>query len=138
MRISTNRVVQGFAIVEAVLNAAEVFVLAPARDAEPRSESCRRASPCTIRRGRPSPRTRAWLCARASCSGNGDSHKAPLFDKSPARNWLVAWHQDTAFRFGNTPRSPEWGPWSTKAGVTYAHAPASALAQRGSSAPASG
>jgi hypothetical protein len=23
-------------------------------------------------------------------------YKATLFDKSPARNWLVTWHQDTA------------------------------------------
>jgi ectoine hydroxylase-related dioxygenase (phytanoyl-CoA dioxygenase family) len=56
-------------------------------------------------------------------------YKATLFDKSPARNWLVAWHQDTALPLCERCEIPEWGPWSIKAGVTYAHAPASALAQ---------
>ena len=56
-------------------------------------------------------------------------YKATLFDKSPARNWLVAaWHQDTALPLCERREIPEWGPWSTKAGVTYALAPASALA----------
>jgi ectoine hydroxylase-related dioxygenase (phytanoyl-CoA dioxygenase family) len=56
-------------------------------------------------------------------------YKATLFDKSPARNWLVVWHQDTALPLSERREIPEWGPWSTKAGVTYALAPASALAQ---------
>lgn len=56
-------------------------------------------------------------------------YKATLFDKSPARNWLVAWHQDTALPLCERREIPEWGPWSTKAGVTYALASASALAQ---------
>ncbi len=56
-------------------------------------------------------------------------YKATLFDKSPARNWLVSWHQDTALPLCERREIPEWGPWSIKAGVTYALAPASALAQ---------
>ena len=52
---------------------------------------------------------------------------ATLFDKSPGANWLVVWHQDTALplreRFGDA----AWGPWSVKAGILYAHAPAWAL-----------
>ncbi len=56
-------------------------------------------------------------------------YKATLFDKSPPRNWLVAWHQDTALPLCERREHPEWGPWSIKAGVTYALAPASALAQ---------
>jgi ectoine hydroxylase-related dioxygenase (phytanoyl-CoA dioxygenase family) len=53
--------------------------------------------------------------------------RATLFDKSPAANWLVAWHQDTALPLRNRLTQPGWGPWSTKAGVLYAHAPAWAL-----------
>ena len=55
--------------------------------------------------------------------------RATLFDKSPAANWLVAWHQDTALPLRSRTDDPAWGPWSTKAGVLYAHAPASALEQ---------
>lgn len=53
--------------------------------------------------------------------------RATLFDKSLAANWLVVWHQDTALPVRQRVESPEWGPWSVKSGVLYAHAPASAL-----------
>lgn len=52
---------------------------------------------------------------------------ATLFDKSPDANWLVAWHQDTALPFVERGDVAGWGPWSKKAGVDYAHAPAPAL-----------
>jgi ectoine hydroxylase-related dioxygenase (phytanoyl-CoA dioxygenase family) len=54
---------------------------------------------------------------------------ATLFDKSPDANWLVVWHQDTALPLQQSIDDREWGPWSTKAGVLYAHAPAWALDQ---------
>jgi Phytanoyl-CoA dioxygenase (PhyH) len=53
--------------------------------------------------------------------------RATLFDKSAGGNWLVAWHQDTALPLRARVEHPDWGPWSVKAGVLYAHAPASAL-----------
>jgi ectoine hydroxylase-related dioxygenase (phytanoyl-CoA dioxygenase family) len=55
--------------------------------------------------------------------------RATLFDKSPASNWLVVWHQDTALPLRERRELPEWGPWSVKGGVIYAHAPASALSR---------
>lgn len=55
--------------------------------------------------------------------------RATLFDKSADANWLVAWHQDTALPLRRRVESTEWGPWSIKAGVLYAHAPAAALEQ---------
>ncbi len=54
--------------------------------------------------------------------------RATLFDKSSASNWLVVWHQDTALPLRARVNDASWGPWSVKAGVLYAHAPASALA----------
>jgi ectoine hydroxylase-related dioxygenase (phytanoyl-CoA dioxygenase family) len=53
--------------------------------------------------------------------------RATLFDKSPGSNWLVVWHQDTALPIQHRRDVPGWGPWSTKDGITYAHAPAAAL-----------
>ena len=53
--------------------------------------------------------------------------RATLFDKSPNANWLVAWHQDTALPLLRRIADAAWGPWSTKAGVLYARAPAWAL-----------
>jgi hypothetical protein len=55
--------------------------------------------------------------------------RATLFDKSPAANWLVVWHQDTALPLKERREGPGWGPWSVKDGVIYAHAPESALSQ---------
>lgn len=54
-------------------------------------------------------------------------YRATLFEKSPKSNWLVVWHQDTALPLSKKIDGSEWGPWSCKAGVTYAHAPSWAL-----------
>ena len=53
--------------------------------------------------------------------------RATLFDKSPDVNWLVVWHQDTALPLRQKHDLAGWGPWSIKAGIHYAHAPAQAL-----------
>ena len=55
--------------------------------------------------------------------------RATLFDKSAQSNWLVVWHQDTALPLRERRDIAGWGPWSIKGGVTYAHAPASALSR---------
>lgn len=55
--------------------------------------------------------------------------RATLFDKSPASNWLIPWHQDTALPLTSRFDAPGWGPWSRKADVCYTHAPAWALAR---------
>lgn len=56
-------------------------------------------------------------------------YRATLFDKSSSRNWLVTWHQDTALPLQVRRNVAGWGPWSAKAGLTYALAPASALSR---------
>ena len=55
--------------------------------------------------------------------------RATLFDKSRRANWLVVWHQDTALPLRARREVAGWGPWSTKAGVLYAHAPAEVLSR---------
>jgi ectoine hydroxylase-related dioxygenase (phytanoyl-CoA dioxygenase family) len=54
-------------------------------------------------------------------------YRATLFDKSSARNWLVTWHQDVALPLQERRDVPGWSSWSTKSGITYAHAPPTAL-----------
>ena len=54
---------------------------------------------------------------------------ATLFEKSRGTNWLIPWHQDTALPFVRRFDGEGWGPWSEKAGVAYAHAPAWALSR---------
>lgn len=55
--------------------------------------------------------------------------RATLFDKSLLNNWLVTWHQDTALPLKSYFDNKEWGPWSKKEGILYAHAPTWALSQ---------
>ena len=56
-------------------------------------------------------------------------YKATLFSKTGKANWLVAWHQDTALPVEEFREAPGWGPVSVKDGVTFAHAPTSALSK---------
>ncbi|HSQ24360.1 MAG TPA: phytanoyl-CoA dioxygenase family protein, partial [Pyrinomonadaceae bacterium] len=53
--------------------------------------------------------------------------RATLFEKSGTVNWHVLWHQDRVLPLSRRFESGEWGPWTTKAGVLYALAPAWAL-----------
>jgi hypothetical protein len=55
--------------------------------------------------------------------------RATLFDKSFESNWLVVWHQDTALPLRRRQDATGWGPWSSKDGIIYAHAPKKALSQ---------
>lgn len=65
--------------------------------------------------------------ARRALGEGAVPYRATLFEKSGRANWLVVWHQDTALPLASRFYSPEWGPWSEKAGILYAHAPAWAL-----------
>ncbi|MCU1261969.1 MAG: protein involved in biosynthesis of mitomycin antibiotics/polyketide fumonisin [Bryobacterales bacterium] len=55
--------------------------------------------------------------------------RATLFEKSRRTNWLIPWHQDTALPLTTRFERKGWGPWSEKAGATYAHAPDWALSR---------
>lgn len=65
--------------------------------------------------------------ASAALGRPAEPYRATLFEKSGEANWLVVWHQDTALPLSARHDADGWGPWSTKAGVLYAHAPASVL-----------
>lgn len=65
--------------------------------------------------------------ASSALGSSAEPYRATLFDKSSDANWLVVWHQDTALPLERRREAAGWGPWSTKEGVVYAHAPASAL-----------
>jgi ectoine hydroxylase-related dioxygenase (phytanoyl-CoA dioxygenase family) len=65
--------------------------------------------------------------ARRFVGDGATAFRATLFDKSGESNWLVGWHQDTVLPLRNRFEDRRWGPWSVKAGVMCARAPASAL-----------
>jgi ectoine hydroxylase-related dioxygenase (phytanoyl-CoA dioxygenase family) len=119
----------GFQIHEAVFSAEEVALLIRAIDSQ--AIPCSRAGArhvlgyppiaAVARDARLTNIASAWNAARAL------PFKATMFNKSSSANWLVAWHQDTALPLSTRGALPGWGPWSQKDGVTFAHAPTSAL-----------
>jgi len=52
---------------------------------------------------------------------------ALLFDKTPATNWKVTWHQDLAMRIGVRTTLPGYSAWNCKHGAWYAQPPESVL-----------
>jgi ectoine hydroxylase-related dioxygenase (phytanoyl-CoA dioxygenase family) len=72
---------------------------------------------------------RMTAIAREALGSEAVPFRATLFEKSGQKNWLIAWHQDTALPLVSRFDLPGWGPWSMKGGVQYAHAPASALSR---------
>jgi ectoine hydroxylase-related dioxygenase (phytanoyl-CoA dioxygenase family) len=67
--------------------------------------------------------------AREVLGADAVPFRATLFEKTLAANWLVVWHQDTALPLLERQELEGWGPWSVKEGITYAHAPSTALSR---------
>lgn len=67
--------------------------------------------------------------ARLALGADASPYRATLFDKRASANWSVVWHQDTALPLRSKFDLREWGPWSQKEGVLYAHAPSWALSR---------
>jgi ectoine hydroxylase-related dioxygenase (phytanoyl-CoA dioxygenase family) len=55
--------------------------------------------------------------------------RALFFDKTPERNWFVAWHQDKTVTLNRRAEMAGWGPWSLKDGVCHVQAPCEVLNQ---------
>lgn len=121
----------GYRIVPGVLEATDTAALIRALESLPLLRS--RAGARHLMRHAAVSRTahdsRLLDLARAFVGPNPVPYRATLFDKSAARNWLVTWHQDTALPLRGRRDVAGWGPWSVKGGITYALAPASALAR---------
>src|SRR5512132_2905982 len=92
---------QGFEIVQNVVDPKAVtsLTLAVEGSAVPRSRAGMRHAMQVAE-----VRQLAWSSelldfAQKDLGGNAVPFRATLFDKSPASNWLVVWHQDTALPF---------------------------------------
>jgi ectoine hydroxylase-related dioxygenase (phytanoyl-CoA dioxygenase family) len=121
----------GFAIEQRVLSEGECDTL------------CDALSNSSVRRSRAGARHLMSTPAVASCAldsrlialasqwlgSRAQPFRATLFEKSNQTNWLIPWHQDTALPLESEFDEPGWGPWSEKASVHYAHAPAWALSR---------
>jgi ectoine hydroxylase-related dioxygenase (phytanoyl-CoA dioxygenase family) len=122
---------QGFAVIPGVFSAGEIIVLLVSL-----ADLTQRTHRAGVRHVLSHPAIRMIAhegrllgMAQAVLGSAAFPFRATLFDKSPDSNWLITWHQDTALPLRERREAPGWGSWSVKEGVTYAHAPASALNQ---------
>lgn len=118
----------GYAVVPSVLERAEVDELR--RLAEPLLTESSHAKPGVRRVLQKEPRIAAILGATrvreliASVSSERSGVvRAILFDKSPAANWSVPWHQDAAIAVRNRHDVDGYGPWSVKDGQDHCQPP---------------
>lgn len=65
--------------------------------------------------------------AETALGANTFPVRALLFDKAPAANWKVPWHQDTAIAVAERIEVPGFVGWSVKDGVTHVHPPVEIL-----------
>lgn len=56
------------------------------------------------------------------------AHRATVFDKTPAANWPVPWHQDLMVPVAARVDAAGFGPWSQKHGTWWVQPPAATLA----------
>lgn len=66
--------------------------------------------------------------AREILGENAKPVRSVFFDKVPAANWNVAWHQDTSIALKERHEVAGFGPWSEKQGVVHAEPPVEYLA----------
>ena len=55
--------------------------------------------------------------------------RAVLFDKNPAANWSLGWHQDRVICVRQRIDLPEFGPWTVKDGLPHVAPPPSLMAR---------
>jgi ectoine hydroxylase-related dioxygenase (phytanoyl-CoA dioxygenase family) len=55
--------------------------------------------------------------------------RALFFDKTPARNWFVAWHQDRTVTLNRRQTMMGWDSWTEKEGVHHVQPPRAVLDQ---------
>jgi ectoine hydroxylase-related dioxygenase (phytanoyl-CoA dioxygenase family) len=55
--------------------------------------------------------------------GKAKPVRAVLFDKTADRNWGLGWHQDRTICVQARRDTPEFGPWTVKAGLTHVAPP---------------
>jgi len=123
---------RGYAVVEDVLNAAEVQRLRDAlnntgSDAHRRGGRRNILQIADVQSASRLPAIRA-IAERVVGLGCF-AVRGLLFDKTPTANWRVAWHQDVAIATKAQASVDGFGPWTVKAGVPHCHAPARILEQ---------
>jgi hypothetical protein len=68
-------------------------------------------------------------CAQAILGPAAFPVRGLFFDKTLTTNWNLPWHQDLTIAVKSRVDATGFGPWTRKAGIPHAHAPAHLLAR---------
>jgi len=71
----------------------------------------------------------ATAIAAATLGRGARPVRAVLFDKSPARNWALGWHQDRTIAVSRRIDTPGFTGWTVKAGIAHVVPPFEILAR---------
>lgn len=69
------------------------------------------------------------LLARAFLGSSARPVKVTVFDKTPAANWKVPWHQDLTIAIRERRDAEGFGPWTVKDGVPHVQPPVEILSE---------
>lgn len=67
--------------------------------------------------------------ARAVLGDSAFAVSGTFFNKTPAANWKVPWHQDRMIKVQERFDFDGWGPWSIKGGVIHVQPPSSVISR---------
>lgn len=67
--------------------------------------------------------TKAFHLAKSLIGENAKPVRSILFDKTPATNWYVTWHQDVSIAVAERVNVENYGPWSVKEDVIHVQPP---------------
>ena len=73
--------------------------------------------------------TQVKQLAKAILGDSAFAVSGTFFNKIPAANWKVPWHQDRMIKVQKRFDSDGWGPWSTKDGVIHVQPPSSVMSR---------
>jgi ectoine hydroxylase-related dioxygenase (phytanoyl-CoA dioxygenase family) len=117
----------GYAIIEAVLNATECEAFASrVSKTEGLGTGCRGLLQ-QVWCAELAVRLKKHAVIAACLPAAAVAVQCTLFDKSPVRNWLVAWHQDLSIPVLERITHPKYTGWSEKEGLLYVQPPPSIL-----------
>lgn len=123
----------GFAVLHGVLNSAEVAGTVAAIEARCAVNAAeRRGGKRDILRVLPdlqgiAQHPRVCEIVSAVLGDTAFLVRATLFDKTPAANWRVPWHQDLTIAVDQRMDIQGFGPWSVKNGVVHVQPPSEIL-----------
>ena len=126
----------GFAVIPDVLSAAEIDLLSfRLEQADDKVATRRRGNVYAIRNlldvvpdiRRLAASNKLKSLAESVLGAGVFAVRAMLFDKPPAANWKVPWHQDLTIAVKERKDVPGFGPWSIKAAVLHVQPPAYVL-----------